>query len=151
MKLLSYPVLTSTPQPTNSLYTPLNHSLNPRPQRIIRTLDVQILQPDLGHKLIKLDLHPRNRYTQIMQSLQLRLVIRRQLVVWRDGRRKRGDVGDRLRGGVGGRGIHGIWVNGGGGGGSPVCGGGCGAVAGQGDGADGFFAELGFEEEEEAG
>ena len=39
----------------------------------------------------------------------------------------------------------------GGGGGSPVCGGGCGAVAGEGDGADGFFAELGFEEEEEAG
>ena len=87
-----------------------------------------------------------------MQSLQLRLVIRRQLVVWRDGRWERGDVGDRLRGGIGGggRGVHGIWV-GGGGGGSAVCGGGCGAVAGEGDGADGFFAELGLEEEEEAG
>ena len=81
-----------------------------------------------------------------MQPLQLRLILRRQLVIRRDGRRKRGDVG-RLRG-VGCRSIHGIWV---GGGGSAVCSGGCGAVAGEGDGPDGFFAELGFEEEEEAG
>lgn len=70
----------SSPQSTNRLHAPLNHRLNPRPQRVVRTLDIQILQPDPRNKAVKLDLNTRDRDALGVQSLERGLVFGADLV-----------------------------------------------------------------------
>lgn len=121
------------PQPTNRLHAPLNHSLNPRPQRIIRTLDTQILEPNTRNKTIKFDLNPWHGNAQVVQALELGFVVRADVCGVFGG-----VVCDTIGGAFGGA------VRGG------VC-----RVCGRGarvwNRADGGFAELGFEEKKETG
>lgn len=134
------PASRSRPQPTHRLHAPLHHGLDPRLQRLVRTLDVQILQPHARRVLVEPDLDARDRDPQVVQAAQLRLVLGGEL------RRHGRGGGDRV-----GRcnPVHGVAVGGRRGRGRQRAQGrGC---AREGEGRDGVGAELVFEDEKQAG